>query len=268
MKPQRFLSLRPDIDLPEFQANFKNSRVQQDAEGRSWYSVRNVTRNEAEVLIYDEIGMWGVTASDFIRDLGEIKAQQINLRINSPGGDVFDGVAIYNAVKRHTSEITVYVDGLAASAASFIAMAGDTVMMSPHSQMMIHDAAGFAMGNAADMRKLADILDNISDTIASIYAEKAGGTADSWRETMKAETWYTDQSAVDAGLADAIVGKEPQNVIRNESPPVSEEPSVEEPEAPAAVIEPIPAAINWGTVFQEAVSMAEDDLFAPVQEAV
>lgn len=236
------------------------ARPQQvNPEGRTWYSIRNVTRDEAEVFIYDEIGVWGVTASDFIRDLQDIKAKSISLRINSPGGDVFDGVAIYNALQRHPAEVTAYVDGMAASAASFIAMAGKTVMMSPHAQMMIHDAAGFAMGNAGDMRKLADILDSISNNIAGIYADHAGGTSDEWRERMLPETWYTDQQAVDAGLADGIVGKEPvENRVRNEAPQPTPEPEPEPEEEPAPESKPV----DWKAVFQGAVEMAEDQLFA------
>ncbi len=163
----------------------------------SWYSIKNVSTELADISIYDEIGFWGVTAADFVKELGSIQAAALNIRINSPGGDVFDGIAILNALRSHPADKTVIVDGLAASAASFIAMAGDTVKMSPQSMMMIHDASGLCMGNAADMRDLADLLDKTSENI--------GKPADHWREQMLAETWYTDQEAVDAGLADEIL---------------------------------------------------------------
>lgn len=261
MKTQRLSSLRPALDLPALQASLRRT-PEATSSGKSWYEMKALSKDEAEVFIYDEVGIWGVTASDFVRDLADIKAKSIHLRINSPGGDVFDGVAIYNAIKRHSAEVTVYIDGLGASIASVIAMAGDKVLMSPHAQMMIHEASGFAMGNAADMRKLADILESISANIASIYAERAGGTAAEWRDRMFAETWYSDQEAVDAGLADAILGKEDAvKNVRDQAPTPAPEPPAPEP---APRTEPTSKPIDWKAVFQEAVELAEEDLFAPV----
>ena len=156
----------------------------------------------AEVMIYDEVGYFGVTAQDFMVDLKAITAPKISLRINSPGGEIFDGIAIFNCLQSHPANVTVYVDSLAASIASVIAMAGDRVVMQPHSQMMIHEGAGMCIGDAADMRELADLLDRSSDNIAAIYSEKAGGTVKQWRDRMRAETWYTAAEAVAAGLAD------------------------------------------------------------------
>lgn len=185
----------------------------------TWFSIKNLTATEAEVFIYDEIGYYGVSAADFAAELQGVNAQSILLRISSPGGDVFDGLAILNSLRQHKATVNVVIDGIAASAASFIAMAGDTVKMSPQSMMMIHDAAGLAIGNARDMQEMADLLEKTSDNIAAIYAQRAGGTPEEWRETMRAETWYTDQEAVKAGLADEVVGSEaeaddhPQNSI-------------------------------------------------------
>ncbi|WP_052069855.1 head maturation protease, ClpP-related [Rhodococcoides fascians] len=175
----------------------------------SWYRIQNKAEDDkpTEILIYDVIGesYWGgVTAKDFVKDLGELDDTEITVRINSPGGDVFDGLAILNALRDHKAKIITVVDGLAASAASFIAMAGDEIVMQPNSEMMIHDASNYCFGNAADMRELADRLDRHSNNIASIYAEKAGGTVDEWRSVMTAERWYSDQEAVDAGLADRV----------------------------------------------------------------
>lgn len=176
-------------------------------QGRTdWYRIENKAGDTAEILIYDEIGYFGVTAQDFVNDLSGITAKNISVRLNSPGGDVFDGIAIYNAIKRHPSKCTVTVDGIAASAASFIAQAGDRVVMTRNSQMMIHDAWGLCVGNASDMREVADLLDRFSANIADIYTQRAGGTVDLWRTRMKAETWYSAQEAVDAGLADEIEG--------------------------------------------------------------
>lgn len=158
------------------------------------------------VDIYDEIGGggWfndGVTAIDFIQQLAGINGD-IEVHINSPGGDVFDGLAIYNSLAQRPGNVTTVVDGLAASAASFIAMAGKQRIIAPGAMMMIHDASGVCIGNSADMRELAELLDKVSDNIASIYADHdaTGGGAD-WRAAMKAETWYTADEAVAAGLA-------------------------------------------------------------------
>lgn len=209
MTVQRFQSLKPTADLPQLLAVLGAKKPANGLSPQgSWYQIRNISDTEAEIAIYDEIGYFGVSANDFIRDLSAIKASRISLRINSPGGDVFDGIAIYNAIRRHSAQVSVYVDGIAASAASFIAMAGNEVVMSPHSQMMIHEASGLVIGNAADMRQLADILDKSSDNIASIYAEKAGGTVAEWRARMQDETWLSDKEAVKLGLADRIDGDE------------------------------------------------------------
>lgn len=176
-------------------------------QGRTdWYRISNTAGGgPAVVHIYDEIGgWWGVTASDFVRDLNAINASEIELHLNSPGGDVFDGIAIMNALRQHRAKVTVNVDALAASIASVIAMGGDRVVMAPGSQMMIHDGMCLCLGNAADMRKTADFLDQQSDNIASIYEGRAGGTAAEWRARMTAETWYTAEEAVAAGLADEV----------------------------------------------------------------
>lgn len=170
---------------------------------RDWYSIRNAaTPSETDVYIYDEISWWGVSADQFAKDLRAITTDKINLHLNSPGGSAWDGIAIYNSLRQHKATIDVHVDGIAASAASVIAMAGDSVIMHRGTTMMVHEAWGMTVGNAADHRKTADMLDTLGDEIASIYAAKAGGSVRSWRDVMEAETWYRGQEAVDAGLAD------------------------------------------------------------------
>jgi ATP-dependent protease ClpP protease subunit len=171
-----------------------------------WYRIENRADDTAAVHIYDEIGFFGVTAADFVKDFTAIKASSIDVHVNSPGGEVFDGVAIHNAIKNHPANVTVRIDGLAASAASFIAMAGDQIVIEKNAQMMIHDALSLAVGNAAELRDLADMLDKTSESIAQMYADRAGGDAADWRKAMKAETWYSAQEAVDAGLADEVAG--------------------------------------------------------------
>ncbi|WP_157164445.1 head maturation protease, ClpP-related [Streptomyces typhae] len=179
-------------------------RAQLGIEARSWYRISNTADpDEAEVMLYDEIGgFWGATADDFIADLKQITAPRMRVRVNSPGGSVFEGVAIANAIRSHPATVTVQVDGIAASIASVIAMAGDRVVMAPQTMMMIHDAAGICMGNAADMAEMEELLDLISDNIADAYAARAGGTREQWRERMRAETWYLPEDAVEAGLAE------------------------------------------------------------------
>lgn len=169
-----------------------------------WYRIQN-SGATAEVLIYDEIDpYWGVSAATFAKDLAQIDADSITVRINSPGGDVYEGLAILNTLRGHRARITTVVDGIAASAASFIAMAGAEVVICRNAEIMIHDARMWAGGNADEMRKHVETLDRTSDNIASIYAEKAGGTAEEWRELMRAETWFSAAEAVAAGLADRV----------------------------------------------------------------
>ncbi|MBP9918705.1 MAG: Clp protease ClpP [Dermatophilaceae bacterium] len=171
---------------------------------------------EVILRLYDPIdswgGDWGVSAKEFAAALDAVPAgtARIRLHINSPGGEVFDALAILNLLRQHPAKVTAVVDGLAASAASFIAAGADEVLMGPNSQLMIHDARGVCLGPAADMRDLADLLDKISNNIASIYADRAGGTTAGWRAAMLAESWYTAQEAVDAGLADRITGGDAQ----------------------------------------------------------
>jgi ATP-dependent Clp endopeptidase proteolytic subunit ClpP len=197
--------------------NFKRPA---DATPRTWFRIRNEDKlgRHAELSIYDEIGAWGIAASDFVSELQGLTTDSITLRINSPGGDVWDGLAILNSLRNHRATVNVVIDGLAASAASFIAMAGDTVVMSPNSVMMIHEASGLCLGNAADMRELADLLDKTSANIADIYSRKTGRPASEHRAAMRNETWYSDQEAVDAGLADSVLGSEPET--KNSAPAV------------------------------------------------
>ncbi|ATO14678.1 hypothetical protein CO540_13270 [Micromonospora sp. WMMA2032] len=183
---------------------------------RSWYHIQAAAQPPAEdpestpaggadVYVYDTIGGWfGLTADDFVRDVAALDVDEIRLHLNSPGGDVFEGVAIANVLRQHRANVTVLVDGLAASAASVIAMAGDEVVMGVGAQMMIHDAWGVCIGNAEDMTKMAQMLATTSDSIASTYAARTGGTTEQWRALMRDETWYTAEEAVAAGLADRV----------------------------------------------------------------
>lgn len=185
----------------------EKQREQLGIEARSWYRITNAaSSDEAEVMLYDEVGGWyGATADQFIADLRGVTAPNLRVRINSPGGSVFEGIAIANAIRSHPANVTVQVDGIAASIASVIAMAGDRIEMAPNTMLMIHDASGLCMGDASDMEEMAELLDLISDNIADAYAARAGGTRDEWRARMRAETWYLPEDAVENGLADEAI---------------------------------------------------------------
>lgn len=199
-------------------------RAQFGDEAPRWYRISNTTADEAEVMLYDEIGgLLGSYADEFIDALKGITAPRMRVRVNSPGGGVFEGVAIANALRAHPSEVTVQIDGLAASIASVIAMAGDRVVIQPQAMVMIHDASGVCMGNAADMAEMGDLLDKISDNIADAYAQRAGGTRDDWRTRMRAESWYTAEEAVAAGLADEVM---PSPKKRGQPEPDGDEPEM------------------------------------------
>jgi ATP-dependent protease ClpP protease subunit len=184
---------------------------------RSWFAISNkkAVDGPALVHIYDEIGQYGIGATEFIKDLGKVKGD-IELHLNSPGGEVFDGLAIYNALRQHQDGIVqIVIDSLAASIASVIAMAADpgNLWIADTASLMMHDGFGACMGSAADMRSLADVLERQSQNIAGIYAARAGRTAKYWRDLMTANgadgTWFLGQEAVDAGLADFVLGNGP-----------------------------------------------------------
>lgn len=165
-----------------------------------------INAGPAKMYIYDMIGGWeGIRARDVVNSLSKITSD-IDVHINSGGGDIFEGVAIHNALKNHKGTVTTYVDGVAASAASFIAMAADKIVIEPNGTMMIHDGSALCMGNASDMRDAADLLDMLSDMIAEMYSKRAGGSKESWREKMRAETWYNASEALAAGLVSEISG--------------------------------------------------------------
>jgi len=177
---------------------------------KSWYTIRargsGAERSRAEVLIYDEIGAYGVSAKGFLAELGALPdGVPIDLRLNSPGGSVFDAVAIYNALQRHAGTITVWIDGVAASAASYIAMAGDEIVMPENAFLMIHDPSGLVTGTAADMREMADTMDKIAGGMVRGYAARSGRAEEEIAALMAAETWFDAQAALEAGLATRMI---------------------------------------------------------------
>ena len=172
--------------------------------------------SKAVLRIYDPIDSWGewfgLSAKEFGLALDALPdtVDEIELHVNSPGGEVHEGLAILNQLRQHKASVTVIIDGLAASAASFIAMGADQVLIAPNAEVMIHNAWGLAMGDSGDMQKMADDLDRINTNLARIYQSKAGGDVAHWLEAMRVETWYSDDEAVTAGLADGIYREEPE----------------------------------------------------------
>jgi ATP-dependent Clp protease, protease subunit len=176
--------------------------------GATGYNFK-AARRDAEVLIYGEIGdelFGGVSAKAFATDLKKAgKLDNITVRLNSPGGSIFDGVAIYNTLRNHPAKVGVHIDGLAASAASVVAMAGDTIEMADNALLMIHEPWYLAAGSASELRAIAVSLDKISEGMADTYAKRAGKSIDEARAWMEAETWFTAEDARAAGLVDKLV---------------------------------------------------------------
>jgi ATP-dependent Clp protease protease subunit len=179
---------------------------------RQWYSMKADDKG-AEIVIYDEIGksFWGeesITAKKFLDDLNELgDVDSITLRINSPGGDVFDGVAIHNALKNHGAKITAHIDGIAASIASYIAMAASKIVMPSNAFMLIHGASGFVFGNADDMRATADDLDRVDKSITATYVARSKSTAAKIKALMKEDRLVDAAEAKSLGLADEVTSE-------------------------------------------------------------
>jgi ATP-dependent protease ClpP protease subunit len=230
---------------------------------KSWYSIQAKAEDKpVDMSIYDEIGMWGITAKQFITDFKAATASNpdVELSINSPGGNVFDALAIHNVLGRYEGNLTVRIDGVAASAASLIAMAGKKIVMPENAFMMIHNAATIAWGEPSDLRKAADDLDKINDGIVAAYRKKTGMEDAELKKLMDAETWMNGLDAVAMGFADEM--EEPVKIAASahaaemvqrfkappqalvaalepeEPPPVAPEP---EPEPKPAPVEPAPA---------------------------
>lgn len=193
-----------------------------------------VNADIATVYLYDMVGGWdGVQAKDFVQTLNSIDAKHINLRINSPGGSVFDGRAMATAIKEHPATVTAYIDGLAASAASWIAIAANSVVMAEGSFMMIHNAQAGVLGDRRDMLSMAGTLEQLDNSFVADYVAKSGKSAQQIGDWMNAETWFAAQDAVDQGFADRVeTGKQagnrwnltayrnaPQELLEEKEPP-------------------------------------------------
>lgn len=173
---------------------------------KSWFRMQAKEDQTVDIYIYDEIGGWGISARRFTEDLISLgNLSHINLHIHSPGGEVFDGIAIYNQLKNHSATITVYIDGLAASMASVIAMVGDTVIMPKNAMMMIHKPWGVSWGDANDMREYADLLDKLENVLIPAYVAKTGKTTEEITAMLEQETWLDGDECVEHGFADKVI---------------------------------------------------------------
>lgn len=254
---------------------------------KSWFRMKASGDKTADIYIYDEIGYWGVTARKFassMKALGDL--DHINLHIHSPGGDVFDGIAIYNLLNSHTASKTVYIDGLAASMASVIAMVGNPIIMPENAMMMIHKPWGITGGDANDMRDYADLLDKVEAVLIPSYAKKTGKSSDELALLLGEETWMTAQECLEHGFADQIStavqamarinSKRIEefdampNALKNmiTKPKATTQAPANPQPAPAPAAVPVPAALDENTIRNQVIAAQKQrvtgikDLFA------
>lgn len=200
----------PRIRLEAKPAGLK-FKVTPEARARYDWSIKAAaTKADGEIEVLGVIGEdpWGgeCTTAKMVKDqLKSIGKAPVLVTINSPGGDAFEGIAIYNLLREHAGKVTVNVLGLAASAASIIAMAGDTIRMGEGAFLMIHSSSGLVMGNQQDMREFADLLQSIDDSVANLYAARTGKSVAAITEMMEKETWLSAGEAIKSGFADTSI---------------------------------------------------------------
>lgn len=218
------------------------NRLLADNRGKGTFRVENAATDEATIYLYDIIVsdsiFGGVSAIDFVRALAETSAQTIHLRINSPGGEVFAAQAMANAIREKRAKCIAHVDGVAASCASWLALAADETVISSGGMIMIHQSETLAAGNAADLRERADLLEKVDSILVDIYVRETGQTAEQIMAWMAAETWFKADEAVANGFADRITEAAPKNLAAwnltayanapKQNPPLA-------PEDPAAI---------------------------------
>tara|TARA_R100000005_G_C5000769_1_gene207673 strand:- start:2840 stop:3928 length:1089 start_codon:yes stop_codon:yes gene_type:complete len=203
IKEVRVLKKNTTLDKKFQLFPIKNKGISYFCKMNNWYTFEN-NASFVEISIYDEIGDYGTSAKNFIQDLKSAGDKNINLRMNSVGGSVFDGLAIYNVLRAHKGHVNVKIEGLSASIASIIALAGDKIEMAENGFFMIHNPFGKSAGDAEDMRKTADLLDKIKQELVSIYASKTELTNEEISNMMDEETWLTSQEAKEMGFIDVI----------------------------------------------------------------
>jgi ATP-dependent Clp endopeptidase proteolytic subunit ClpP len=170
-----------------------------------WYKIEALSEDNTEVMIYDVIGWPFNDAGEIIRAMAGINTKSLTVRINSPGGDVFDGIAIFNALQSHKSKVITRIESLAASISSVIALAGKEVQAYQNAMLMIHDPWVLAAGNQYDLREIADILEKISGNMVDIYSQNSSVGKKEIRDMLKTETWFTAKEAKERGFIDTII---------------------------------------------------------------
>lgn len=183
---------------------------------KSWFAVKNLVALAAaaivagavaappEISVYDEIGLWGVTGADYMDAFSALPGDSVILNINSPGGSVFDALLMYNGMKASGKNITVRIMGVAASAASLIAMAGTTIEMPENTFMMLHRPMTGAYGNEDELRSAADMVGTIGKSLQATYEKRSGQTPEAMAAILSKDTWLSAQECVDKGLADKV----------------------------------------------------------------
>jgi ATP-dependent Clp protease protease subunit len=206
------------------------------------YTSEDGTR--AEIDIYDVIGSFECNAAMMRQTLNQISASTIVVNINSPGGDVFDGLAMFADLRAHSARVIVRVQGLAASAASVIAMAGDEIEIAENGFVMIHNAWTVALGDQEEFKRMARLLGQIDSRMAKTYASRTGGDVEEIAEMMTAETWFDSEGAVDAGFADRVTGDVEASALAHDVSPFANAPAAvrkaraqRASEAPAAPVQ-------------------------------
>lgn len=189
----------------EKNAKFIASQYDKPLEKSEWYSVKNVADDEVEVFISDYIGWPFNDAGDFVRMMSGLKQSKIVIRINSPGGDVFDGFQIANAIKNHPSKPVTRVEALAASAASYIAVSGHEKQAYKNAMIMIHEPMAGMWGNQYEMMEVADILKKVSSNMIDMYVDNTNVGKRALKDMMKAETWMTAKEAKVNGFIDTLI---------------------------------------------------------------
>jgi ATP-dependent Clp protease protease subunit len=213
-----------------------------DNRGKGLFRVDNKAANEATIYLYGAIvsdNFWGdgIAAIDFVKALAAIDAPTIHLRIDSPGGEVFAGQSMAQAIREHPANVIAHIDGLAASAASWVALAANEVVISPGGMVMIHQAQGIGFGNAGDLRETADLLDKIDAVLLSGYASETGQSEQQLADWMSAETWFNAEEAVTNGFADRVASTATSNRLTGWNLAAYDH-------APAPVIEPDPTDVS------------------------
>ena len=226
---------------------------------KKWFEISNASEQSADVYIYDSIGAYGVSAAGFITEINAIKAPVINLHLNSGGGSVFDGLAIYTGIQSHPARVRVLIDGIAASMAGVIAMAGDEIVMAENAFLMIHRVSSGVEGTAETMRAEAALMEKLEEQIVAIYARRTGKSPGALFKAMQAETWYSANEALAEGFCTSVAPlKSPTNSVdlskfakapaalvdaAGTGKPMPTAEIVSEPVAAAVVVEPVAAVI-------------------------